>query len=99
MLIYWQAAPSASGLAVDSTKPQEDKVYLTLVRFHPQAWINDYAIDVDPEGPTDWKAAVPYGMQSNTCESDSLARDENAPQWVQEWSGPFWIEIDPNHDR
>ena len=24
-------------------------------RFTPQAWINDYAVDVDPEGPTDWE--------------------------------------------
>ena len=25
-------------------------------RFNPQAWVNDYAIDVDPQGPTTWDA-------------------------------------------
>lgn len=23
-------------------------------RFVPQAWVNDYAVDVDPEGDTEW---------------------------------------------
>ena len=27
---------------------------MTKITFHPQAWSNDYAIDVDPEGPTEF---------------------------------------------
>lgn len=67
---------------------------MTTLRFHPQAWINDYAVDVDPEGPTDWEANdVPYGIKSDTSESDSLIHHDNAPQWVRDWCGPFWVEI------
>lgn len=33
-------------------------------KFHPQAWVRDYAIEVDAEGPTQWDctalASQPY---------------------------------------
>ena len=68
---------------------------MCVVRFHPQAWQNDYAIPVDPEGPTDFKvpAAECVGLEADTYESDVLRDHENAPAWVQAWSGPFYIEI------
>lgn len=62
--------------------------------FHPQAWVNDYAIDVDPEGKTEWNVEiVPDDLEDNSYESDELRFHDNAPQWVKDWSGPFWVEI------
>lgn len=63
--------------------------------FTPQAWVNDYAIAVDPEGPTEWDVGdVPDDMQDGSYESDELRLHPNAPQWARDWSGPFYIEID-----
>jgi hypothetical protein len=64
------------------------------VRFHPQAWVNDYAIYVDTEGETDfsvdWEGVVP---NDDTYESDNLRDYPEVPEWMREWSGPFWCEI------
>jgi hypothetical protein len=67
------------------------------LRFHPQAWVNGYAIDVDPEGETEWSIdwnpnEVP--PDDDQYESDDLI-DENAPEWIQEFihHGPFYVEI------
>ena len=66
------------------------------IRFHPQAWVNNYAIEVDPAGETDFEVPdsdVPPSMKDNTHESDQLRSHPNAPAWVKDWYGPFWIEI------
>jgi len=69
---------------------------MTNITFHPQAWQNDYAIPVDPEGPIRFQ--VPdedtTGLTSDTYESDDLRFHANAPEWIKEWSGPFYIEIE-----
>lgn len=69
---------------------------LTTLTFHPQAWQNDYAVDVDPEGETTLQveSGLVAGLRSNRHESDELRNHERAPKWWGEWSGPFWIEID-----
>lgn len=65
-----------------------------MVRFHPQAWINDYAVSVDPDGETDFDAGdVPETVGDDTYESDDYRTHANSPQWVKDWSGPFYIEI------
>lgn len=67
---------------------------MTLLRFHPQAWVNAYAIAVDPEGETEWDVGkVPVDLKSNSDESDSLRDHPNTPAWVRAWRGPFFIEI------
>lgn len=64
------------------------------VRFHPQAWVHDRTIEVDPPGETEWEVEdIPNDLQDDTDESDELRHHENAPQWVQDWPGPFFIEI------
>jgi hypothetical protein len=71
------------------------------VRFHPQAWINDYAVEVDAHGDTEFDVGeIPPDIADNTYESDQLQGHPNAPRWVRDWSGPFWIEIlrDPDAD-
>lgn len=71
--------------------------------FRPQAWVNDYAIDVDPEGQTRWDLSDAEAHQwlaeaQGSCpDLDALQNHRNAPQWVQDWRGPFYIDlIDPD---
>ena len=86
--------------------------------FHPQAWQNDYTIDVDPEGETEWEVTeeeieaalkhwrgTVYGpdfsreqlFAADDYPSDEFRHSKNAPQWVRDWSGPFYISFDePN---
>jgi hypothetical protein len=67
---------------------------MTLVRFHPQAWVNDHAIAVDPEGESEWDVGEgPAHLKSNSDESDNLRHHPNAPAWVRAWRGPFFIGI------
>ncbi len=67
-----------------------------LCRFHPQAWLNGYAIDVDCEGEplfeVEWPESSPI-PQDNSTASDELRTEKAAPRWVQEWSGPYYITI------
>ena len=77
--------------------------------FDAQAWINDYAVSVDPHGPTTWDCTA-YAEEHAEYVRDILARREDsvdlddvfaydpaAPEWVQEWTGPFsiWVEEEP----
>lgn len=67
--------------------------------FSPQAWVNDYAMSVDPQGPTAWDATefvqqaapewVRRTLERGNDHDDILRTDPNAPEWVREWSGPF----------
>lgn len=77
--------------------------------FSPEAWINDYAVSVDPAGETTWKIDAAEAAQcfQNTAtpgtdviaNRDALREHPNAPQWVKEWSGPFEIRlINPDGD-
>ena len=71
------------------------------VRFLPQAWVNDYAITVDPVGPATF--TVPAGdardadgdwLEDHSDASDRLRTHEHAPEWIRDWSGPFDVEIE-----
>jgi len=72
-------------------------------KFHPQAWINDYAVDVDPEGPLTWDvtdAILAMGktraleLQDSDYATDVFRDASGAPEWVREWSGPFYVEVE-----
>lgn len=74
-----------------------------IAKFYPQAWQNDYAISVDPEGPTEWDVTYEIllvrkdralAIQDDRADSDALRFTPNAPQWVKDWSGPFFIEVE-----
>lgn len=77
---------------------------MTRVKFWPEAWQRDYAIPVDPEGPTEWEATPdfvrklvdrygPAALEESTDASDRLREDPAAPEWVREWHGPFYCEV------
>ena len=66
--------------------------------FWPQAWIRNYAVEIDPHGPTRWIITPEYldkcgpnALKDNTYDSDQLRYDPAAPRWVVEWPGPFYI--------
>ena len=76
--------------------------------FDPQAWINDNATTVDAEGEQTWdctafieadaelKAEVDAAIADAghfLDADDVLMGDDNAPQWVQNWQGPFTITV------
>jgi hypothetical protein len=71
------------------------------VTFHPQAWQNDYAIPVDPQGPTTWLVPVERlrGIETHSYDADELRFEDTAPAWVREWSGPFEIDWDEDAVR
>ncbi|MCA3267717.1 MAG: hypothetical protein ING19_16780 [Azospirillum sp.] len=74
-----------------------------IARFTPQAWIRDYAVEVDREGPDTWDAtayllssfenAKIRCMHDNNYASDDLHLDPNAPAWIRDWHGPFEVEV------
>jgi hypothetical protein len=79
-------------------------------RFFPQAWINDYAVNVDPAGPSVWQVTPEFLVEllgtfrvpercfvANELESDYLRNDPAAPEWIRKWQGPF--EVEPVEDR
>lgn len=68
-------------------------------RFVPQAWINNHAVDVDAQGATEWQlsdedAEIAIPEACHVCSDlDYLQDHENAPAWVRNWHGPFYIEL------
>lgn len=68
-------------------------------RFFPQAWINDYAVDIDADGETDWnltdaEAAQALSEARRPCpDLDYLREHADAPTWVREYPGPFRVEL------
>lgn len=70
------------------------------VHFQPQAWISDYATQVDDEGEDIWIVTdetarrVRARFESYTSQDlDFVREDDNTPHWVREWSGPFEITV------
>lgn len=71
------------------------------VTFHPQAWQNDYAISVDPEGETEFTVSLSDAtdeegnlLPDGSYEANALKNCPNAPKWIQKWKGPFYITLD-----
>lgn len=74
-----------------------------IATFVPQAWINDHAVDVDPEGDTEWDVTgILVGelsreemgrLKDNRDETDTLRDEDPAPEWVRAWRGPFYVRV------
>ncbi len=72
-----------------------------IARFQPQAWANDNALDVDPEGPTEWDVTdsiLEMGKRKALALDDDDGTDIlrellSAPEWVRNWSGPFYVIV------
>lgn len=68
-----------------------------VARFVPQAWVRDYAVEVDPYGPTTWDVTdqivamgeyAALALVDDQYATDDLRNHPNAPQWVKDWTGP-----------
>lgn len=74
--------------------------------FTAQAWINDHAVACDPQGEKEYDVTIDliaFALEqgSKTIEEylENTDKDEfkianNAPRWVQDYCGPFDIEIE-----
>ena len=71
-------------------------VELVTVRFRPQMWANDQAVEADPQGPTEWQVPMEHlrGIQMHSYDSDTLRNEPGVPEWITSWPGPFEIEWD-----
>ena len=46
---------------------------MRVIEFHPQAWVNDYAIEADAQGPTQYEVEdsdIKPGWESDTYALD-----------------------------
>lgn len=80
---------------------QEVSPPYAIIKFHPQAWQDDYARPVDPEGEQTWKMPLCEVLgaegqlpEDNSYESDPLRRSRFAPLWVRNYSGPFRVSVE-----
>jgi hypothetical protein len=76
-----------------------------IARFVPQANINDYAVDVDPQGPTEWDATDfmtgqdSYDFERTIAEvAEESAFSNGQAQWLDDFdhlkedrNAPRWI--------
>ena len=75
------------------------------VHFQPQAWMDDYAIEVDDQGEDIWDvtdetaALVRRAFEDYSGGDLDFAReDDNAPQWIADWAGPYNITVVEDED-
>ena len=82
-------------------KKNQKRVVIAV--FHPQAWLNDHAIEVDPQGDTAFDVTPEIeamgrehalALKDDQYNSDNLCDAASAPDWVKDWVGPFWIEVE-----
>lgn len=74
-----------------------------IATFIPQAWVNDYAVTVDPQGATTFDVtetilrigeARARALRDDQHETDELRTHAAAPQWVRDWHGPFAVNVE-----
>jgi hypothetical protein len=62
--------------------------------FLAQEWIGDTAYPVRRENPPTWTCVVDTIPDPFSYQSDDLRfMGECAPQWAQEWDGPFEVDF------
>jgi hypothetical protein len=85
------------------TPPGAPVVWL---KFRPQAWVKDNAVDADPEGDSLWPVSLERFLKMfptrKDWDSEHWDRDEmrlqGAPRWIRNWSGPFEVELADDRD-
>jgi len=85
-------------MTTKTTDPQR-----IIARFVPQAWVGGNAINVDPEGETEFDVtdhvlSMPredaLALRNDSYESDDLRDLPTAPEWARSWPGPFYIDVE-----
>lgn len=78
---------------------REHRVYAV---FHPEAWVNDNAIEVDPGATEIDVTGIILGIGSkaalalvdNRDSSDVLRESAGIDEWIRDWSGPFQVSCE-----
>ena len=87
--------PDESGVAESERK-------IVTLTFVPEAWVNDYAVVVDPEGRCEWPVLRKLFLEKFSTENEWNERHQDrddmrfegaAPAWVRSWAGPFEVEL------
>jgi hypothetical protein len=72
-----------------------------IAEFVPQAWVNDCAIEVDPQEPREWDVTIEviekgpdFRWQDDMPDSDELRTSDLAPAWASDWGGPFYVRVE-----
>ena len=90
---FWDAVAALLG---------SKRVNTVTATFHPEAWKNDWAIEVDPQGETTFDVTFEVLVmgreaarlvEDNRDESDELRDAIHAPDWIRKWAGPFRVEV------
>lgn len=85
------------------TRTTADSGRRITATFDPQVWVNDNAMSVDPQGDTVFdvtEAVLAMGreralaLKNESHEADELRLSEHAPQWIKDWSGPFYVDVE-----
>ncbi|TAL65788.1 MAG: hypothetical protein EPN79_11450 [Burkholderiaceae bacterium] len=91
---------------VQNFRPADLPALGIVATFVPQGWQNDHAIEVDPEGPTEFfvthavvEARAKGGLEDASYGADDLRHVTHAPPWIREWSGPFEIYFEESMRR
>lgn len=84
-----------------------------IATFTAQAWWNDYVREVCAQGATSWDVTEYLramdrderiaACQSDTPKSDALREADEVPQWIRDWTGPFFVtvraQVETDEDR
>lgn len=74
-----------------------------IATFVPQVWVNDHAVTCDPLGETRFDvtdAILALGqtdalqLRDDDIRTDNLAQLPNAPDWIKNWPGPFYVAVE-----
>lgn len=49
-----------------------------IARFVAEAWVNDNAVEIDPEGPTEWDCTAAFAALPDDYRADLLAEADAA---------------------
>ncbi|AME28615.1 hypothetical protein [Burkholderia sp. PAMC 26561] len=79
-----------------------------VATFHPQAWVNNHAVDVDAQGEcqfdvTEYVSALgeekASAIKDYSDSSDDLVSFAQAPEWAKNWPGPFFVTVEQSIDE
>lgn len=74
-----------------------------IATFNPEAWMNDYAVPVDPQGDTLFDVtfeillmgrAAAAELDDDNYDTDELRYAVRGPDWIRDWGGPFTVHVE-----
>lgn len=71
-----------------------------VITFVPQAWVNDWAVNVDVEPEANTKFQIEayhlFSRKPDSFSADDLRNHPLVPEWWKKWEGPFEIRWNPD---